>query len=177
MSDDNGTDDEGEKRERTRMWRERLRTVDKLLRSCLSHGAIEQLLCKDWDVNPRQVRKYIRDVYRLWDEDAKRTNSTRIELRRAQLEGVLECSMLLTDPLTGKAKPDVRTAVMALHRLCLVDGVYGPSKVEHSGTVKLGGTDPAVMRSSDREDELTKLMAKYREAKAARDAVVKPKQH
>jgi hypothetical protein len=137
---------------------ERIRMVDRLLRACLAHGTIERLLSKDWEVSPRQVRKYIRAAYRLWADDAKRCRVEARTLRRAQLEGVLETSMHTVDPHTLRPKPDLKSAVMALHRLNLIDGVYEPTKVEISGKQSV-----EEMRGSDRNGEITKLLKAYEE--------------
>lgn len=150
---------------------ERIRFVDQLLRSCMTHGRICGILAKDWDISERQARKYIAATMRQWDRDSEVVKGNRVELRRAQLEGVLERCLLAIDPdhrdpVTGDylCKPDLRTAVLALDRLCRIEGIYSPTtvNVNHSRT-------PAKMRSSDREAELMKLLGKYRDAKRARE--------
>ena len=110
---------------RSQLARERLEVVDGLLRNCLSHSAITAILAKQWDVTRRQVRNYIRKAYDVWDEDARlvagdtSVRAARINLRRAQLEGILETAM-------SASPPNLSAAVQAMDRLCKVEGAYAP---------------------------------------------------
>jgi len=158
---------------------ERIRYVDQLLRACLSHGSIANILAKEWDISPRQVRRYISATLRQYAKDGEAMKGHRTDFRRAQLEGVLERCLTTVDPdhidpKTGDymVKPDLRTAVIALHRLCLIDGVYTPQQVNVTGRVQV-----ASMRSSDRETELIEMLKKYRAAKLEREATKTTKAH
>lgn len=158
---------------------ERIRYVDQLLRGCLSHGTIANILAKEWDVSQRQVRRYIAATLRQYAKDGEAMKGHRTDFRRAQLEGVLERCLTAIDPdhidpETGKfvIKADLRTAVIALHRLCLIDGVYTPQQVNVTGRVQV-----ASMRSSDRETELIEMLKKYRAAKLEREAAKTTKAH
>lgn len=155
----------------------RIRFVDQLLRSCMTHGRICTILATEWDITERQARKYIAATLRQWDRDSEVMAGGRTELRRAQLEGVLERCLLTVDPdhilkidpKTGETvyfpKPDLRTAVLALDRLCRIEGIFTPTAVNVTHTMRKAST----MRSSDREGELLKLLTKYRDAKRARE--------
>ncbi len=139
----------------------------------MTHGRIAETLAVKYDMSRRQADRYIAAAMRQWERDAESSGimGSRTELRRAQLEGVLERCLLTVDPdhidpKTGEhmLKPDLRTAVLALDRLCRIEGVFSPTQltVNHTGA-------PSKMRSSDREAELIKLLTKYRDAKRARE--------
>lgn len=159
---------------------DRIRYVDQLLRSCLTHGTIGRILAQEWDISERQVRRYIAATLRQYARDSDAMRGQRTDFRRAQLEGVLERCLTLVDadgridPETGKVKlcPDLRTATIALHRLCLIDGVYTPQQVNITGRVQVSS-----MRSSDRESELIDMLKKYRAAKLEREASKTTKAH
>ena len=138
--------------------RERLDLVDNMLHKCYTHSAICALLAKEWNIQPRQVRNYIRKVYKLWAEDAEKTLVDRVSLRRTQLEQVLEDAMHRRIQVNGKtvADPDLKTAVQALDRLCKVDGAYAPVEVE---TTMKGRLDIKAMTSDDKRKTLNELMA------------------
>lgn len=162
---------------RPQLMRARIREVDQLLRSCMTHGTIERICAKNWDITPRQVRNYIAAVFRHWEREAESTRPHVRELRRAQLEGVLERCLTTVDPdhiegvdpETGKPiymlKPDLRTATIALHRLCMIDGVYEPTRVEVTNAD--GRPKVEAMKSMDRESELMALLERYKAQKEA----------
>lgn len=141
----------------------------------MTHGRIAETLAVKYDMSRRQADRYIAAAMRQWDRDAESAGikGSRTELRRAQLEGVLERCLLTVDPdhidpKTGEwmLKPDLRTAVLALDRLCRIEGVFSPTQLTVNHT---GPTAPSKMRSSDREAELIKMLTKYREARRARE--------
>jgi len=147
---------------------ERLDMMDAMLRSCMTHAAIDAILRREWGVSNRQLRNYRKAVYDRWQSDSRHHAVSKVAVRRAQLEGVLERAMNPGKDESGKERqPDLRTAVLALDRLCKVDGAYAPERVEHTGLV---GVDVGAMRASDREAKLKELFTKYREHAAKKPA-------
>lgn len=154
------------KRSAKALAKERLEVVDQMLHKCYTHSAVCGILAKQWDITPRQVRNYIRKVYEMWAEDAKKTLVDRVSLRRTQLEQVLEDAMLRRVKVKDKKAqggfrmepdPDLRVAVAALDRLCKVDGAYAPIEV---ATTVVGQIDLKKMTSDDKRKALAKLMTK-----------------
>lgn len=131
----------------------RLDRVETLLRQCKTTNSIQTLLAAEWGVTQRCIRLYIAKVYDKWQEEAKSETVSRRELRRAQLEGVLELAV------TG-FEPDLKAAVAAIDRLCKIDGVFAP--IEHSHTLPDGSKrDLKSMTSGERRNAMAELFAKY----------------
>lgn len=101
--------------------RARLETVEQLLRRCVLHGTIQHKCAVKWDVAPRTVRTYIKQVYKKWDEEAEIFDERRVNQRRAQIEGILERALTMVEP-------DLRVAMLALDRLCRIEGNYMPDQ-------------------------------------------------
>lgn len=155
----------------------RVDLVEQLMRSCMTSGTIARLLAKQWDLSERQARRYISAVLLIWRRDSltfDAQSGMRRELRRAQLEGVLERCLTAIDPEfrrhpdTGELllKPDFKTAVVALDRLCKIDGIFEPTRVEvnHTGEMPIES-----MKSMDRASELKALIDKYDAQRKARE--------
>jgi hypothetical protein len=103
--------------------RARLDIVEQMLRQGYTSSSIQLLLSKKWDITRRQVRNYLNRVYKEWEAEHTVTTQSRVQQRRAQLEGVLELA-LRQDP------PHLRAAIQALDRLCRIDGCYPKDQVQ-----------------------------------------------
>ena len=101
---------------------ERMETVEKMLRRCLAHGTVVRTCAPKWDVSPRTVRSYIARVHRQWDKDADEFAEKRFIQRQSQIEGVLEMCM-------RQEPPNLRVAMIALDRLCRLEGNYPVEQV------------------------------------------------
>jgi hypothetical protein len=137
-----------------RLARERLDVVERMLRQCWSHSRIKKSIAKEWGIGERQAGNYIKRVYDQWQKDADKLLYDRVELRRNQLEGILELAM-------NEEPPDKKTAVQCLDRLLKVEGGYAPVKVESTVT----HNDLRKMTSHDKRTELERLMELYRPKK------------
>lgn len=140
-----------------KMAQERINVVDQMLRSCYTHQAIISVITREWQIQQRQARNYIRKVYDRWEKEAKETFVDRVHLRRSQLEGVLEKAM---------QGGDLRIAVAALDRLCRIDGAYAPTEI--NATVTGLETRIARMTSDEQRKEIEELWAKYQKMPAAK---------
>lgn len=137
----------------------RLEQVERLLRECKTSSAIQQQLATEWHVTHRQVRVYIQKVYERWQEEAKAEGPLRREQRRAQLEGILEIAVF---------SMDLKSACVAIDRLCRIDGVYAP--IEHN--IHTSGRDLAMMTSQEKRQALAEIFTRAAESRTRRD--VKP---
>lgn len=144
---------EPKKRERSRGLhrRQRLDAVEMMLRRGYTNSSIEGMLSAEWKCGRIAVKKMIREVYDEWEADAKKYGVDRVFQRRQQLEGVLEAAMI---------DKDWRAAVVALDRLCKIDGCYAAVQFEMNITGSLEHR-LSMMTSDQKRQRFDELRAAY----------------
>lgn len=104
-----------------RLSAERELEVGRLLSQCVPHLQIRAYLKQKWGCSEETVRRAINEVYYRWGQAAQpEKDSRREQMRQA-----------LMDFYTAARKHGAYApAVTALDRLCRIDGLYAPEKLE-----------------------------------------------
>jgi len=108
---------------------ERLRDVEKHLLSTVPQPVYEALLAEKYGVDVSTIRNYARRVRAEWAEGGRAELDEKRATRRNQLEQLYQKCLAATD---------FRAAVVVLHRLCQLDGLYAPTRVSVDATVGTG---------------------------------------
>ena len=120
---------------------ERLRAVEHLLRGCVPHHTVEVELARKWGLCRRQIRNYIRRVYRDWAADAEQARPHVRAQIQAQFEDLYRLAV---------AKGELSVALNAADRLAKLNAAYPMEVVAFRGDITMPPsliTDPVRARA------------------------------
>lgn len=100
---------------------EHMRDVEKMLDSLTPHGEIVAELCRRWGLKCRQVNRIMAKVYKTWEEQAAIQGPHRRNEMRRRLETLAR---------EARTAGEYHAAIIANDRICRLDGLYAPQKVE-----------------------------------------------
>jgi len=119
--------------------------VAELLAAQVSGTEIAERIAERYSISTRMAWKDIKTVYDTWETDSSRERGFRRHRMRNTMMAFYQRCM---------ARRQYTAALGALDRLCKLDGLYAPEKleVEHTGSVDISKLTSAQIR--DRIDEL-----------------------
>jgi hypothetical protein len=113
--------------------------VSRLLSQCVPSAQIREYLSAKWKCKPDQVQKAINEVYFRWSKLPAQDRESRREQMREAFFAFYQRAMK-----AGSHGP----AVTAMDRLCKLDGLYQPDRIEVAEGVgqSLPESDPSKIR-------------------------------
>lgn len=128
-----------------RIPRERVFELERLLTQCVPHPQIKRYCAAKWGITEHTVEGYIREVYRRWGAMPSLDREGRKEQMRQTLNDFYQ---------SARKAGAYSAAATALDRMCKLDGLYAPEKVEVGVGASTAVTETAPDKIRDRIREL-----------------------
>jgi hypothetical protein len=120
----------------------RRKEVDACLALCMRHSDIVVHIKKKFQISERQVHYDINQAYRRHEEDEDDARPKRKNNMRRTMEALYRKCLI---------ENDLKAGIQVLDRLCKLDGLYAPEKIEFDKLPQL--------KTADRRARLAELLA------------------